>query len=140
MWHHTTMVAKFWDHNNRELKQLWQWRQREWQKSSRFILTKQKLFMCIMLFCTFLSRRCTIPNLTHSLHGEGEHNIKTSSFFFLTLRRSFQIQPQKILQTSAQIKWNWIRSMTFWNSVHSLFRWPFQFVVIQQFCYHGNVT
>ena len=43
----------------RELKEWLQWRQQEQQKSSRFRLAKQQLCMCIMLFCTFLCRRCT---------------------------------------------------------------------------------
>ena len=30
--------------------------------------------------------------------------------------------------------------MNFWSSANSLLRWRFQFVVIQKFCYHGNVT
>ena len=43
----------------KELKQRRRRRQRGRQKSYRVRLTKQKLFTCIMLFCTFLSRRCT---------------------------------------------------------------------------------
>ena len=54
-----TMVAKFLDHNNRELKQRIRRRQRERQKSKWFILAKQQLCTCITLFCIFLSRRCT---------------------------------------------------------------------------------
>ena len=27
-----------------------------------------------------------------------------------------------------------------WSSANSLFKWRFQFVVIQKFSYHGNVT
>ena len=46
------MVAIFQDHNNGELKQQRRRRQRDRQKSNRFILAKQTLY------CTFLSRRC----------------------------------------------------------------------------------
>ena len=52
-----TMIAKFLDHKNMEIKQ--QRRQRERQKSNRLILAKQQLCTCITLFCTCLSRRCT---------------------------------------------------------------------------------
>ena len=41
---------------NRELKQ--RQRQLEWQKSNRFIVAKQQLCTCIMLFCTFLCCHC----------------------------------------------------------------------------------
>ena len=52
VWRHVTMVPKFLDHKNSELKQR-QWRrQREWQKSNRLRSAKQ-------YFCTFLSRRYT---------------------------------------------------------------------------------
>ena len=42
------MVAKFLDHNNIELKQR---RQRERQKSNRFIMAKQQLCTCITVCC-----------------------------------------------------------------------------------------
>ena len=45
--------------DNTELKQRRRWRQRERQKSNRFILAKQQLCPCIKLFCTFLCRHCT---------------------------------------------------------------------------------
>ena len=35
------------------------WKQRERQKSNRFILPKQQLCTCITLFCIFLTRCCT---------------------------------------------------------------------------------
>ena len=59
VWRKVTMVAKFRDHNNRELKQRIGRRQRERQKSKWFISAKQTLCTCITPFCTFLSRRCT---------------------------------------------------------------------------------
>ena len=52
-----TMIAKFLDLSNMEMKQQ-RW-QRERQESNRFILAKQQLCTCITLFCTYLSRRCT---------------------------------------------------------------------------------
>ena len=57
-WRHVTMLTKFVDHNNKELKQRHRWRQRELETSNRFILAKQQLCTCITLFCMFLSRRC----------------------------------------------------------------------------------
>ena len=56
---HVTMVAKFLDHNNTELKLRRQRRQRELEKSNRFMSAQQQLCTCITLFRTFLSRRCT---------------------------------------------------------------------------------
>ena len=44
----------------RELKQRRRRRQRERQKCNRFTLVKQQHRTCITLFCTFLSRQCTI--------------------------------------------------------------------------------
>ena len=57
-WRHVTMLTKFVDHNNKELKTRHRRRQRELEKSNRFILAKQQLCTCITLFCMFLSRRC----------------------------------------------------------------------------------
>ena len=60
VWRHISMVGKFLDHNNRELKQRWRRGQRERQKSYRFRLAKQQLYTLItFFFCTFLSRCCT---------------------------------------------------------------------------------
>ena len=39
-----------------------------------------------------------------------------------------------------QIKWNWIRSMKFETVQIHFLSDVFRFVVIQKFCYHGNVT
>ena len=59
-------------------------------KRNRFISAKEQPCTCIMLFCTFLGRRCTkscdmkLPNFTRPLYGvQGEHNTKTF-FFFVT--------------------------------------------------------
>ena len=49
--------------------------------------------MCITLFCTFLSRRCTVPNFTLCRGREQ----KTTIFFFFswTFIQSFRIQLQR---------------------------------------------
>ena len=44
---------------NRELKQWWRQHQQERPKNNRFRLTKQQLYMCIVLFCRFLCHHCT---------------------------------------------------------------------------------
>ena len=67
-----TMISKFLDHNNMEMKQ--QRRQRERQKSTRLTLAKQQLCTCITLFCTYLSRRLhacdmKLPNFTRPRYG-----------------------------------------------------------------------
>ena len=72
-----------------ELMQRRRRRQRERQKSNRFRLTKQQLYVCITLFCTFLCRHCTFC-------GESEHQTKT--FFFFSWP-SIKTQLQKKLPT-----------------------------------------
>ena len=63
----------------------------ERQKSKMFLLTKQQIFTCITLFCTFLCRRCTpasdmkLTNFTLLLYGVGEHNTKVVFFSLLNL-------------------------------------------------------
>ena len=65
----------------------------------------------------------------------------TQNFLFLSLNSDMVLSgstPENFANICTNQ--NWIRSMNFWNSANSLFRWRFQFVVIQKFCYHGNVT
>ena len=80
----------------RKLKQRRQRRQREWQKSNRFRLTKQHLCTCITLFffavVTQLRRRIRL-----GFHGGRQHKFKTTALFFFswTLIQFFRIQLQK---------------------------------------------
>ena len=112
-------------------------RQREREKNNRFRLAKQQLCTCITLFYISwpLLHKCymKLPSFMLSLYKVGEHNTKIFFFFFKTL----EFNARKFRQYLTNLKWNWIRSMNgVWNSVNSRFR----FVVIQTFCYHGNVT
>ena len=118
------------------------------KNTGRFILAKQQLWTCIMIFGTFLYSHCSIiyycdnklPNFTCPLYGQGEQNTKMFFFFYLTLIQSFRIQLQKIFANIWQIQWNWIG---FWSlnwCEFSIFKRHLWFVAIQKFCYHGNVT
>ena len=106
VWCLVTMVAKFVDHNNMELKQLWQWQQREQPKSNRFILAKQQLCTCITLFCTFLSRSSAIPNFTRLLHGAGEHDTKLPLPFSKLWYGPFRFNPRKFCKHLHKLKLN----------------------------------
>ena len=107
------MVATFLDRNSGELKQQRRRRQRERQKSNRFISAKQRLCTCMTLFCTFLNRSCKSAswNFLISRDWWTLHN----NFLFLFLNSDTVLSDSspddfaKILQT----KWNWIRSMKF---------------------------
>ena len=116
---HITMVAKFLDDNNRELKQRRRRRQRERQKSIRFtcILTKQQLYTCIKLFNTFLNRRCTTSTwnsliFTRPLYGVSKHNTKIFLFFLNFDTVLLYSIPEHFINIR-QIELNWIRSMKF---------------------------
>ena len=54
LWKHRRIVFRELTNTQRR-----RWRQRGRQKIKRFRLTKQQLCTCIMLFSTFLCRRCT---------------------------------------------------------------------------------
>ena len=131
MWHHATMVAKFVDHNNMELKQLWQWKQRERQKSNRFILANQQLCMCITLFCTFLSRSSTIPNFTRLLHGAGEHDTKLPLPFSKLWYGPFRFNPRKFCKHLHKLKLNKIHEF--------LKQCEFTFKVTFSVCCHSEI-
>ena len=97
------MVAKFLDHNNRELKQRRRRRQREELKSNKFLLANQQLCTCITLFCTFHCATVTWNLLISRACVNGvETQHKMFLFFF-----------SKNLAKIWQIKWNWIRSIKF---------------------------
>ena len=89
-----------------------------------------------------LSRRCTtfdmkLPRLMPSVCKVGEQS-KTLSFSFSKLRyRRFEFNARKFRQhLTNYMKLNKIEWIRFETAVNSCFR----FVVIQKFCYHGNVT
>ena len=107
------------------LKQGRRWRQREREKSNRFISAKQKLCTCTTLFCTFLSRRCTTANFL---------------FLFLNLVTVLLDLTPENFANNRQIQWNWIRSSKFETVRIRFLSDVFGFAVIQKFCYRSNVT
>ena len=124
-----TMLSKV--HNNTHNKELKQRRrrcQRERQKSIRFtcILTKQQLYTCIKLFCTFLSRRCTTSTwnfliFTRPLYGVGKYNTKIFLFFSKLRYGPFVFNPRTFHQHLKDwIKMNKIDEV--WNSAKSLLK------------------
>ena len=83
---------------NEKLKQQQQRWQREWQKSNRFILAKQQLCTCILLFCTFLNHcwKSATWNFLISCTRFMEFVNTAQNFLFLFRNQTFQIQPQTI--------------------------------------------
>ena len=76
------MVAKFVEHNNRELKQ------REKQNSNSFRLEKQQICTCVTLL--YISQTSghdsdKLPNFTRPLYGLDEHKGNKFLFLFLNL-------------------------------------------------------
>ena len=139
--------SKFLDHNNWELRQRRRRRQRELEKSNRFISEKQQLCTCIRLFCTFFSRRCTTATwnflISRTRFTKYANTTQKFPFPFSKLtddpfwfnRRNFRRDLTNYMKLNKIVK--------VWNSANSLlinFKCCFQFVVIQKFCYHGNVT
>ena len=136
------VIAKFLDDNNRaEVKQRRRRHSNENGKKKNldgFRLAKQQLCVCITLFLYISSLHycdMKLPNFTLPLYGVREHNTKLSFSFSDTV---FRIKSRKFCQHLTN-KWNWIRSMKF-GTVRTYFLSEFRFVVIQTFCYHGNVT
>ena len=90
----------------------------EWQKSNRFLLTKQ-ICTCITLFCTFLCRRCSpatwnFPSFPRLLYGVGEQNKKKSCLFpLLNVDTVLSDSTRGNFAYICQTKLNWIRSMKF---------------------------
>ena len=70
-----------------------------------------------------------LPNFALPLYGIGEHN---TIFLILNLDTVLSESTPQNFANIWQIKWNWIRTEAF----SPLFR----FVIIQKFCYNGNVT
>ena len=134
------MIAKFLDHNRHgQLKQRRRRRQRERQRSNQFRLAKQQRYTSITLFVhsgpSLHDCGRKLPIFTRPLYGVGEHSAKF--FFFFYQIRSFWIQPQtRILQTFDklnEIEWEKFETVP----IH-FFKWCFRFVIIVEFCYHGN--
>ena len=111
------MVAKFLDHNDRQLKQRWQQRQRERPKGSRFIKPEQQLYTyhSFLHFSKLSLHDCDmkLPNFTRPLSGVREHNTRNFLFPLLNLDTVFSGITLERFANTWQIKWNWIRSMKF---------------------------
>ena len=107
--------SKFLDHINWELRRRHRRRQRELEKSNRFISEKQQLGTCIRLFCTFLSRRCTTWNFQISRTCFTEYASTTQKFPFSCskLHTVLSDLTAEIFAVIWQIIWNWIRSSKF---------------------------
>ena len=114
-------------------------------KKNRFRLAKQYLCSWITLiffFFTFLSRRCTacymkLPRLMPSVCKVAEQSKKFSLSFSKLRYRRFEYKSGKFRQhLTNYMKLNKIEWIRFETAVNSCFR----LVVIQKFCYHGNVT
>ena len=91
----------------------------EWQRSNRFHIRNRT---------TFHSCHCQPQQETYYFHTPDLWSMWTQhNFFFYTQIQPFQIQPKKI------------KISKIWNSANSLFKWRFWIVVIQKFCYHGNM-
>ena len=118
MWHHVVMVANFLDHN-------------EGNENGKKVIGLYKQndnFACASRFFTFLSHYCTTATWNFLI-----------SFFFSQLRYgTFGSNPLKFGQHLTNwMKLNKINEV--WNSANSLFKWHFQFLVIQKFCFYGNM-
>ena len=113
-------------------------------KTNKFILAKQKLYTCITLFCTFLSSRCTIATWNFLISCACSMElVNTAQKFSLSFSKlwygPFGFNPREFRQHLT----NWMKLNKIdevWNSANSLSKWRFWFVVIQKFCYRGNVT
>jgi len=101
---------------------------RERQTCNRLRLAKQQLCTFIMLFCTFLCRRCTTttwkrPNFTFCRGRERRQRLLF--FFSWTLIQSSRIQLQKICQHLTN--WtSWNTHDKVWSGTNSLFKWSFR--------------
>ena len=112
----------------RELKQRRRRRQRGRQKSYRVRLTKQQRCTCIMLFCTFLSRRCTATTwkCLISRFVEDRNTRQHLSFSFPELwYRPLEFNSKKVWQELTNwTRWN--ERDKVWGSANSLFKWRFR--------------
>ena len=125
-WRYVTMVAKFLDHNKRELALQRRRRQRERRR-------KQQPRTSITLFCTFLSPASLNDSdmkrsyFTRPLYAVREHNTKCS-FSFSELRYGpFGFNPKFRHYLTHQVKLNKIDEL--WNSANVLLRAVFGLTV-----------
>ena len=113
--------------NNRELKQRRRRRQQEREKSNRFRLIKQQLCPRIMLFCTFLCRRCTTTTWKCQISRfvEDENTRQQLSFSFPELWYSLlEFNSRKICQHLTN--WmSWNKRDKVWGRANSLFKCRF---------------
>ena len=122
---HVTMVAKFLDHNNRELKQGRRRRQRERQKRNMFILAKQQLCTYITFFLVHFSAVVARQRHEKSLfHGTRlmEYVNTRNNFLFLNLETVLSDSTRKNFANIWQIEWNWLRAMKFKTVRIQIFR------------------
>ena len=131
MWRHVTMVAKFQDLRNRELKESLgnddgngngkengkksiglDWQNNNFARATRF-------------FCTFFYRRCTTTTwkCLNSRFVEDVNSRQRLSFSFPELWYSLlEFNSRKISQHLT----NWNKRDKVWSSANSLFKWRFR--------------
>ena len=113
--------------NNRELKQRRRRRQQEREKSNSFRLIKQQLCPRIMLFCTFLCRRCTTTTwkCLISRFVEDVNTRQRLSFSFPELWYSLlEFNSRKNCQHLTN--WmSWNKRDKVWGRANSFFKDPF---------------
>ena len=113
--------------SNMELKQRRRRRQQEREKSNRFRLIKQQLCPRIMLFCTFLCRRCTTTTwkCQISLFVEDVNTRQQLSFSFPELWYSLlEFKSRDICQHLTN--WmSWNKRDKVWDRANSLFKCRF---------------
>ena len=142
MWCHVTMVAKFLDQSNRKLKQQQQWRHRVSGKKAIGLVNKTTMHSFFFFF-TFLSHRCMTVTwnvlILCACFMVYVNTTQKFSFFFLNLDMVLSDStPENFTNIWLKMKLNKINEV--WNNVNSLLKRCFLFVVIQNFCYHGNKT
>ena len=77
------MVAKFLDHNNRELKRKKPiTKQENWKKVIALYQQNNNTARASCFLVRFLAVVTTLPNLTNPPYEVGEHNAKIFFFFF----------------------------------------------------------
>ena len=135
MWYHVTMVAKFLNHTNRELKKRRQQQERQTSKTGLQCVYKQNnnfawrhaflyyifcMFLYVFfLYCIiiFLSHHCaTAPwnfIISHARLWSWWTQHKMFLFLFLNLDTVLLYSNPTNFATIWQIKWNWMRSMKF---------------------------
>ena len=105
-----------WSQHDMELNLRWRRRERERQKRNRFISAKQQLWTCIMLFGTFLRRRCTTATwnfLISRARFMEKGNTAQKLLLFLNFDTVLSDSIPEKFANICQIKWNRIRSIPF---------------------------